>query len=163
MAERDQLRLGDGSGGRGAGTGVEQAQLAEHLTWAQDGQEVLAAVDTGQPELDLALTDDVEPITAVALSKKDVSTFETRRRHRAHEGACGVVIQCGEEGALSHDINVHTGQSVRAWTRERQSAPVCGFRDPQLRPLLLQGVCPFKARVSGRVDPSSPQDLPDAA
>ena len=123
MAERDQLRLGDSCGSCRAGTGIEQAQLAEHLTWPQDRQEVLAPVDTGQSELDLALTDHVEPVTAVALTKEDVATLETRCCHRLHQGVRGVVIQCGEEGCLSYDINVHDAQSARAGMGGRDPPP----------------------------------------
>ncbi len=109
-----ELRLGDGSGSRGAGTGVEQAQLTEHLARAQDGQEVLAAVDAGEPELDLALSDHVEPITAVTLAKEDVATFKTRRRHRLHQGFGGARHPVRRRGVLVYDINVHGAQSARA-------------------------------------------------
>jgi hypothetical protein len=78
VAESDELCLGDGRGSRGARTGVEEAQLAEHLTRAQDRQEVLSAVDAGEPELDLALADHVEPIALVALAKENVAPLEMR-------------------------------------------------------------------------------------
>jgi len=114
VAECDELGLGDGSGGRGAGTGVEEAELAKHLARAQDGQEVLAAVDAGTPELDLALADHVEPIPTVAFAKEDVAALEVRSCHRLHQGPGGLVVQGSEERGSSYDVDVHGAQSARA-------------------------------------------------
>jgi len=114
VAECDELCLGDGSGGRSAGTGVEEAELAEHLAGTQDGQEVLAAVGAGEPELDLAFADHVEPISPVTLVKEDVAALEMRRRHRLHQGSSGLVVQGGEERGSSYGVDVHGGQSARA-------------------------------------------------
>ena len=101
MAEPDQLGLGHGGGGRGARPRVEQAELAEHLARAEDGEQVLAAVDAGAAELDLALADDVQPVALVAL----VRTGRRRARgaradHRVRQGGRSLVVQGCEQRAL---------------------------------------------------------------
>jgi len=104
VAEPDQLGLGHGGGGRGARPRIEQAELAEHLAGAEDGEQVLAAVDAGAAELDLALADDVEPVTLVALVEQDVAALEVRGGHGVDQGGRSLVVQGCEQGRSSHDV-----------------------------------------------------------
>ena len=67
VAQSDQRGVRDGGGGRVPWTGVEQGQLAEHLTRAQDGEKVLAAVTGRAPQFHLAIDDHVQPVARVAL------------------------------------------------------------------------------------------------
>jgi len=104
VAEAEQLGLGDRGGGHRARTGVEQAELAEHLTGTEDREKVLAAVDAGAAELDLALADDVEPVTLVALVEQDVAALEVRGGHGVDQGGRSLVVQGCEQGRSSHDV-----------------------------------------------------------
>ena len=80
VAQALHRAVGDGGDRRGARAGVEQGQLAEHLTRAEDRQQVLAAVGRRAPELDLAVGDDVEPVALVALVEQHVAAADLRSR-----------------------------------------------------------------------------------
>src|SRR5262249_3895346 len=92
--------------GRRARSGVEQAELAEHLTRPEDRQEVLPAVRARPAELDLALADHVQRLAGVALGEELVAPLQVGAVHRGAQGGRGLLVQPREGGARPHDGRV---------------------------------------------------------
>ena len=92
----------------GAGAGVEQRQLAEHLALAHDREQRLAAVGGGVPELDLAVGDDVQPVPGVALGEQDVPAEQPALLHGRLQGSGCLGVQRGEQ-RRAHEHVVHGG------------------------------------------------------
>ena len=105
-------RLGHRGRGRGAGARVEQAELAEHLTRAEDGQQVLPAVRARPAELDLALGDDVERLAGVALGEQLVAALEMAAAHRGAQRGRRLLVQAREQRGGTHDVWIHGRQSA---------------------------------------------------
>ena len=108
--------VADGRRGRRARAGVEQAELAEHLAGPEDGQQVLAAVAAGPPELDLALDDDVELVALVALVEEGLGAAEVDLDHRLPQRARGALVQRREQRGAAHDVVVHDLSFARRLT-----------------------------------------------
>ncbi len=107
--EADELSLRDRGGGCGAGAGIKEAQLTEHLTRPQNGKEVLAAIQAGAAKFDLALGDHIETVALVALVEQDVAALHTNRRHRGQQISCRRFIQTGEKGGSAQHVVIHVG------------------------------------------------------
>ena len=93
-----------GRGGRRARPRVEQAQLSEHLTGAEDGEERLAPVIRGSPQLDLALKDDVEPIAGLALLENDLALGDGSLGQGRTQGCRTLGIKREEERGLHQGV-----------------------------------------------------------
>ena len=106
VTQPEQRAVGEGRRGGGASARVEQRQLAEHLAGRHDGQQVLATVDRGDAELDLAVEHDVEPVARLALGEDDVAFVVGALRHRRAQGGRGVVVESGEQ-RRAHEHVVH--------------------------------------------------------
>ena len=116
VPEADQPAVAHRGGGRGAGAGVEQAQLAEHLARAEHRQQVLPAVAAGAAELDLALDDDVEPVALVALGEEHLAASRgctsTMARRREADASSS---RAANSGAL-RTMSSSTSLSFALWS-----------------------------------------------
>jgi len=83
---------GDRGRGGGAGTGVEERELAEHLTGAEDRQQVLATVAGGAASFTLPVGDDVELVAGIALAEQHLAAAEVDLGHRAAQRVRGLVV-----------------------------------------------------------------------
>src|SRR5262245_49767476 len=119
VAQAHQGAGRDRGGRRRSRTGIEQGQLAEHLSRSQDGQQVLAAVGGGPAELDLAVGDDVEAIPGVAFVEEHVAASDSGLRHRGSQRSGGIVIERREERCLTEHVVVHGSSSWPAQPTRR--------------------------------------------
>ena len=107
VAEAEQAGVGERGGGRGAGAGVEERQLAEHLARAEDPEQGLAAVVRGGAELDLAVGDDVQPVARLALGEQHAPAVEGDLAHRGAQRRGRLALERGEERGSGQRVLRH--------------------------------------------------------
>ena len=160
MAEARAAGLGDRGGGGGAGAGVEEADSSPNIS---PGPRMASRFSrpsaAGAAELDLALADDVEPVTRVALVEQDVAALEVALGHRAHQRGGGLVVEGGEQRALFSRRLGSTADSL-PWQP-------CGAGGWQIRPRQSVRCVPDRAcrarRDPRRADAPRAQDVPRPA
>jgi hypothetical protein len=107
----DRAHLGHrGRSGR-VRAGVEDRQLAEHLRWAQDPEQVLAAVGGRAPELHLARLDDVEPVTGLAFGENLVAAGELDGLAADDVGGGENLVGDGQAGGVGSGHRAAPGRS----------------------------------------------------
>lgn len=107
VAKADELRLGNSGRRSVAGAGVEETELAEHLARTENRHEVLSAVGAGAPEFYLARLDDVQPITLLALPKKDFASIEMGAAHSGLKRGHLFFFEGSEQGCISYGVVLH--------------------------------------------------------
>src|SRR5690606_662708 len=108
VAQPGQPRVGEPGGGRGARTGVEKGELAEHLAGPEHAEEVLSAIGRGTGQLDLALEHDVEPVAGLSLAEEGLSLRDLYLGDARAQGRGSLSIERGEQGCLAqHVVGVH--------------------------------------------------------
>jgi glyoxylase-like metal-dependent hydrolase (beta-lactamase superfamily II) len=93
VLQRAEQRVGHRTGRRGARPRVEQGQLAEHLTRADDAQQVLAAVRGGAGQLHLAVDHHVQGVTVVALHEQVLTAGQLHLCHLHAERAGAFIVE----------------------------------------------------------------------
>ena len=116
-SEGAQVARGHGGRGGGAGAGVEQGQLAEHLAGAEDGQQVLPAGRTAAAQLDLAADHDVEPVLGVALAEQHLALVQPDRAHGRSDSAVAASSSRPANSGASSRLRVH---AVPPWCQDRR-------------------------------------------
>jgi len=82
----------------------QRAQLAEHLSRAEHGLQILPTVWRGSGELDLAVDDREQLVALVAFFEDDVAAREVLVPHGHSQGHPGVVVERGKEGELAEHV-----------------------------------------------------------
>jgi hypothetical protein len=125
VTQPDDDAVGERGRGGGAGAGVEERELAEHLTRALDAQQVLASVDRGDAELHLAVDDDVEAVAGLALDEDRGALVVGLLDHRGPQSDRGLVVECREQRSVPENV-VHSSSSC--------AVPRAGRSDGTTRP-----------------------------
>ena len=92
--DEGDLRIFNGHGRGGETAAVEDGQLGDGLAGLVDGEDLLAAVDGGFEDADLAVGDDVEAVAGLVLREEQLAGFEVL----AH-GARGEQLKLGARQA----------------------------------------------------------------
>ena len=115
MAEPEHGDVGERGRRGGAGTRVEQRQLAEHLTLAHDREQRLAPIARGVAELDLAFGHDVEAVAGVAFREQHIALEQAALLHGGLERGRGLDVERSKQWC-AHEHVVH-GSSLSSPSR----------------------------------------------
>ena len=98
VGERGEPRVGDGDRARCARPGVEEGQLAEHLTRPEHAEQVLPAVRRGAGQLDLALEHHIQPVSGIAFVEEPVAPGKLDVGQHGPQRLRALFIKCLEQG-----------------------------------------------------------------
>ena len=106
VLEVEEGRRGNGGCGGRARARIEERELTDDLSGAQDCEQRLAAVAGRVAELHLALGHDVQAIAEIAFVEESLSATQGRMTHLLLEGHLLCIIKATEQRHLADEVSV---------------------------------------------------------
>ena len=123
VRQHGQRRVGHRTGARRARYGIEQRKLAEHLTWPDHAEQILAPVTCGTGQLHLALEHDVQTVAAVTLVEQSFAAMQLDLAHSLPKFARAVFVERFEQRRSPEHLSGVLHRSLLAYLVPSKCGP----------------------------------------